>query len=37
MVKNGYAVAFVKYSKITIKMKEYAKENKNGIWNMENF
>lgn len=32
MVKNGYAVAYRKYSRKFIVMEEYAKKNKLGIW-----
>ena len=32
MVKNGYAVAYKRYSKAYVRDEEYAKENKLGIW-----
>ena len=32
MVRNGYAVAYKKYSKDYVKDEEYAKENKLGVW-----
>ena len=32
MVRNGYAVAYKRYSKDYIRDEEYAKENKLGIW-----
>ena len=32
MVRQGYAVAYKKYSKDYIKDENYAKENKLGIW-----
>ena len=32
MVKNGYAVAYRRYSKDYIKDEEYAKKNKLGLW-----
>ena len=32
MVRNGYAVAYRRYSKDYIEDEEYAKKNKIGIW-----
>ena len=32
MVRNGYAVAYKRYSKDYVRDEEYAKENKLGIW-----
>ena len=32
LVENGYAVAFIKYSKDYVKFEEIAKKNKVGIW-----
>ena len=32
LVENGYAVAFIKYSKDYVKFQEIAKKNKAGIW-----
>ena len=32
MVRNGYAFAFVRYSKIYIEDEKYAKANKLGFW-----
>jgi endonuclease YncB( thermonuclease family) len=32
MVRNGYAVAYKRYSKDYVKDEEYAKENKLGLW-----
>ena len=32
MVRNGYAVAYKRYSKEYVRDEEYAKENKLGIW-----
>ena len=32
LVENGYAVAFIKYSKNYVKFEEIAKKNKVGIW-----
>ena len=32
MVRNGYAVAYKRYSKKYVRDEEYAKENKLGIW-----
>ena len=32
MVRNGYAVAYKKYSKDYLRDEEYAKENKLGVW-----
>ena len=32
MVRNGYAVAYRKYSKKFIVMEAYAKKNRLGIW-----
>ena len=32
MVKNGYAVAYLKYSKKFQQQENYAKQNKLGIW-----
>ena len=32
MVKNGYAVAYRRYSKDYIRDEEYAKENNLGLW-----
>ena len=32
MVRNGYAVAYKRYSKDYIKDEEFAKENKRGMW-----
>ena len=32
LVENGYAVAFIKYSKDYVKFEEIAKKNKAGIW-----
>ena len=32
MVRNGYAVAYKKYSKEYIRDEEFAKENKRGMW-----
>ena len=34
MVREGYAVAYVQYSKYFIEDEKYAKENKLGIWSM---
>jgi len=34
MVREGYAVAYVQYSKDFIEDEKYAKENKLGIWSM---
>ena len=34
LVKNGYAVAYRKYSDQFIKDEEYAKQNKLGLWSM---
>tara|TARA_B100000965_G_scaffold130461_1_gene108754 strand:+ start:1050 stop:1541 length:492 start_codon:yes stop_codon:yes gene_type:complete len=34
LVREGYAFAYRKYSKKFIKDEEYAKEKKNGMWNM---
>ncbi len=33
MVKNGYAVAYKRYSKKYLRDEKHAKENKQGIWN----
>ena len=32
MVRNGYAVAYKRYSKDYVRDEEYAKENKLGVW-----
>ena len=32
LVKNGYAIAYKKYSKKYVPDEQYAKENKLGIW-----
>ena len=32
LVKNGYAVAYKRYSKDYVKDEEFAKENKLGLW-----
>ena len=32
MVRNGFAVAYKKYSKDYLRDEEYAKENKLGVW-----
>jgi endonuclease YncB( thermonuclease family) len=34
MVREGYAVAYVQYSKDFIEDEKYAKQNKLGIWSM---
>jgi endonuclease YncB( thermonuclease family) len=34
MVREGYAVAYVQYSKDFIEDEKYARENKLGIWSM---
>ena len=35
LVRSGYAFAYRKYSKKFIKVEEFAKENKLGMWSME--
>ena len=35
LVRNGYAFAFVKYSKKYVEDEKYAKENNLGLWAME--
>ena len=35
LVRNGYAFAFVKYSKQFVEDEEYAKKNKLGLWAMK--
>ena len=35
MVRNGYAVAYNRYSKLFIEFEEEAKTNKNGVWRGE--
>ena len=32
MVRNGYAVAYKKYSKKFVSMQEIAEKNKSGLW-----
>ena len=35
LVRNGYAFAFIKYSKKFVEDEKYAKENNLGLWTME--